>query len=68
MKTYFQTLWTDPAAARKALVALIGVVIQVALLLFPAAAWLPVVVAVATALGVYSVHNAKTGPVGRKRK
>lgn len=63
MKTYFETLWTDPAAARKAVVALIGVLIQVALLVFPTAAWLPVLVAVATALGVYSVHNR---PVRKK--
>jgi len=65
MRTYFATLWNDPAAARKAFVALIGVVIQVGLLLFPAAAWLPVVVAIATALGVYTVHNAK--PKKRER-
>lgn len=59
MKTYFKTLWEDPAAARKAFVALIGAVLQVLLLVVPNAPWLPVVIAVATALGVYSVHNKR---------
>lgn len=65
MYTYFKTLWTNPAAARKAFVALIGVAIQVALLVVPSASWLPVAVAVATALGVYHVHNQRQ-PVGKE--
>ena len=63
MKTYLETLWNDPAAARKAWLALVGVIVQVGLLAFPTAAWVPVVVAAATALGVYHVRNR---PVRKK--
>ena len=62
MKTYLEALWKNPAAARKAIVALLGVVVQVALLAFPHAAWLPVVIAVATAFGVYHVRNDRVDP------
>ncbi|WP_156718171.1 hypothetical protein [Nocardioides sp. Leaf307] len=57
MKTYFETLWKDPAAARKAVLALIAVVAQIAVAVFPTASWVPVLIAVATALGVYHVRN-----------
>lgn len=59
MKNYLKALWEDPATARKAFVALIGLVVQVALLAVPNAEWLPVLIAVATALGVYHVRNDK---------
>jgi hypothetical protein len=65
VKTYLQLLWTNPAACRKAFVAIIGALLQVALMLFPQAAWLPVAVAVATALGIYHVRNA---PVHKKKE
>lgn len=57
MKEYFKTLWNNPTAARKAFVALLGVIVQVGVMVFPTAAWVPVAVAVATALGVYHVRN-----------
>jgi fatty acid desaturase len=62
MKNYLKTLWEDPAAARKAFVALIGAALQVLLVLFPTAPWLPAVVAVATALGVFHVRNKVRKP------
>ena len=36
---------------------MIGVLLQVALVVVPNAQWVPVAVAVATALGVYAVRN-----------
>jgi len=45
------------AAYRKAIVAAIGVAAAVGVALAPANKWIAVVVAAATALGVYSVKN-----------
>lgn len=67
MFTYLKTLWEDPQAARKAFVALAGVLVQVALLVFPTAPWLPLVVAIATALGVYALPNTPKGAVLNER-
>lgn len=64
MKTMIETLWEDPAAARKFLVAFIGAVVTaVTVGLVPAAVgdWMTVVVVFLTALGVYVVPNANTG-------
>ena len=68
MKTYFKTLWTDPGAARKFFVALAGVIMQVILVVFAGASWLPVAIAVATALGVYALPNiGRAGAVSGER-
>ena len=62
MKQFFVTLYNDPAAARKFLVALIGaVVVAVSVGLVPAAVgdWMTVVTAFLTAYGVWAVPNER---------
>jgi len=56
-------VWTNPAACRKFIAALIGALaIAVAQGLVPLAigGWLPVIIAFTTALGVYGVYNQKS--------
>jgi len=63
MRNLIIMLWTQPAACRKFIVALIGAVgVAVSQGLLPAAigGWLPVVIAFVTALGVYGIYNDKT--------
>ena len=58
MITYFKTLWTDPAAARKFYVTVIGVVLLVLTSGVTAdMSWQQWAVAILTALGVYVVPN-----------
>lgn len=62
MKTMFKTLWNDPAAARKAIAALIGaVLIAVSNGVLPpeVGPYVEVVVGFLTFLGVYAVHNKR---------
>lgn len=62
MKQFFTTLYNDPAAARKFLVALIGaVVVAVSVGLVPPVVgdWMTVVTAFLTAYGVWAVPNER---------
>ena len=71
MKEYFRTLWTDPAAARKAIVAIIGAVVMLAsqgVLPDPVSVWVTTITPVLTALGVYAVHNEKVKQVVRPQR
>lgn len=58
MKTYLNTLWTNPAACRKAFAALIGVVLMLAAQgLLPDAPVVQYLIALLTALTTYAVRN-----------
>lgn len=58
MKQYFETLWKDPKAARKAFATLIGVVLLLAANgLLPALPWVQWVVGALTVLATYHVRN-----------
>lgn len=46
-------------AHRKALVAYLGTAVTLLVFAFPHATWLPVVISLATALGVHATPNAK---------
>ena len=68
MKTFIDTIWNDPAAARKFFTALLGaVVVAVSVGLLPAAVggWVAVASSFLTAYGVYRTPNA---PIGRYRR
>lgn len=59
MKTYFQTLWQNPAACRKFFAALIGVLLLMATQgLFPDLAWVNWAVGLLTVLATYATRNA----------
>lgn len=58
MKDYFKTLWTNPAAARKFYVTLLGVLLMIATsALTPDLSVAQWAVAVLTALATYAVPN-----------
>lgn len=60
MKTYLKTLWVNPAAARKAICAIIGAVVILAsqaLLPHTINEWVVSITPVLTSLGVYHVRN-----------
>lgn len=62
MKTYLETIWTNPAACRKFFLALIGAVIVIAshgLLGGPVEGWIVTITPLLTALGVYAANNDK---------
>lgn len=65
MQQLFKTLYEDPAAARKFLVALLGAVATaITVGLIPAAVgdWMTVLTVFLTAYGVYAVPNERNEP------
>ena len=62
MKNYFKTIWENPGAARKFIVALVGAVIVIAshgLLGGAVEGWILTITPLLTALGVYAANNER---------
>jgi hypothetical protein len=66
MKEMIQTLWNDPASARKAIATLIGVVLMLAAAgLLPDLVWVQWIVAALTAVTTFKVRNDKPKEVNK---